>query len=360
MVFSEDRSTCDGKPLCPYAKRAPIIKCRKSSSSAIDQGKLQRDALMLMVDKLVKYPQFILQAQSVIFSSDFKIPAEEGALSDESFTERYSTIDKIGKGWLGMWLLDRCKKMGVTQADLEKLDKLDSDAIVTMFCWETQLSPKCVFPKMLSSAMIAGNVFATRADDVSPRLDKLTKGVDFKHGKLNFGSGLGSYEMMFDTVRCTQVMHISGAKAVVPAHVVITRDFSLFDNWSDSEARVELLPSKYFLSTLFDAAQHGFMQFLPAINDKKGSKMLMDLATAQMEDFNVVKHREVAATHVDKSLMKENAKERRGLVTVKARAAIQAKLNQRGEKRKMSLKSVASVVAPSMPAAVVAKEGDAK
>lgn len=56
-----------------------------------------------------------------------------------------------------------------------------------------------------------------------------------------------------DTGRATSIIHRSGSTATLPAHVVVTREFELLDNWSDFDATVQLAPTKYVCHELFPA-----------------------------------------------------------------------------------------------------------
>ena len=46
-------------------------------------------------------------------------------------------------------------------------------------------------------------------------------------------------------------MHRSGEVAI-PAHVLITQKFEIVDHWSDSDAKVVLMPSQFLCAAFFD------------------------------------------------------------------------------------------------------------
>eukprot|EP00969_Alexandrium_andersonii_P235944 10416803-Alexandrium_andersonii.AAC.1 len=93
--------TCDGKPLLSYAKKAPTLKIA-SKGAAVDQGKLTRECLVALVDKLVKYPQFIVPIYSVAYSSDFPIPTQQSSIGSGEWNPEAATFRQIPKGWMAM------------------------------------------------------------------------------------------------------------------------------------------------------------------------------------------------------------------------------------------------------------------
>jgi hypothetical protein len=340
--------TCDGKAMVPYALKCPALKTKKGSS-VIDQSKLQRDSLMCIIDKLVKYPQVIEPIRTVLFSSDFQCPADVSSLADSTWKGSYSTIDKIGKGWLAKWLVSRNVKDGLTMKTLEALDKVDPDVIVMLFCFEVQLSPKCAFPPALTSALAACQVFSQRAHAVEPRIVGLMKSQDLNTGVVNWAQG-GCYRMTFAEGRCKYILHVpSGKEQELEPHVVITPAFVLYDNWSDMEARVELAPSKYWLHTLFKDKPK-FLEAMPKLQDKKGSKLLGELSATVIEEFEDKAVQEQAAATVKPDEIEglhQNRQEVKKAITEKAQQTIASKRAARGEKRKISLTGL--VGAPIVP-----------
>ena len=141
--------------------------------------------------------------------------------------------------------------------------------------------------------------------------------------------------MIFEGEVVTSIQHMSGATADLSdkTHVVINRGFVLHDNHSDLLARVVLHPTTRFLRSLFDSAE-GFVKEL--VKDRRGKK-LIDIASELNKAEQERSKQAEAAAKIPNEVSSGAQKGRRDAVTQKARAALELKKLQRGEKRKISL-----------------------
>jgi len=101
-------NSCDGNPLAPLAKKVPRVR-RSGDLSADTRASIERDAFVRIVDKLSKYPAFILPMRGIIMSQDFSGATVSGGKSanNDEWAMNCRSIGKIPKTWIAEWLLHR-------------------------------------------------------------------------------------------------------------------------------------------------------------------------------------------------------------------------------------------------------------
>lgn len=324
-------NTCDGKALVPYASKVPTF--RMKSKGAVDQGKIRRDLMVLVVDKLMKCQQYIPSIHAILYSADYPTVPEGSLQSSCEWSGPYTSVGKIGSGWMAHFLQKRYPDV-FTSAVVEKIDREDDEAIKFLFCFDLQLSPGCPMPKNINDDVaLTTAIFEEFSDSNGGRCGKLHKRVSLSTGVVDFKSG-GCYRFTWVEDRASQIDHISGAEVQIPPHITINRGYSLIDNWSDSMARVELAPACHYLWEFF--AGEPFVTTFK--KDPKGAKKLSVMA----QNAKAVEEKratEVREARQGAKLLDKTKAARKVEVTNKARMAMDQKRQDRGQKRKRLLVS---------------------
>jgi hypothetical protein len=327
-VGSIPSSSCDNQPLSALAKKIPQIK--RSGDLGIDTRKaIERDAMVRIVDKLSKYPAYILPMHGVMMSQDF---CSESSASQQEWTGNYKCVGKLPKGWIAEFLLARACELGLQEKlnteVLQKVEGNSSHGLWFLFCFDMQMNQHISFPSPCHDKFVASQAFKERGVLVGNRLRKLVEGGIKSDGSLDFSTG-GCFTLQFDDNKCTTVTHVNGEVAVVPEHVVITKKFTLHDNFLDTLARVELSPSKYQLADFFpDTAV-----FKGHILDKKATafKEIAANIAKQMETTSATIAQ--GTVQVSASVLGVAAAKRSAENLLKARS----KLQQKKETRKTTM-----------------------
>lgn len=257
--------SCDAKALHPWAKKAPKPKdtaASASSSSTVNHSKLMHECLVSIADKLAKYPQFIQDVHTILFSSQYPIPKDRlgaGVWVDNSYT----TVGRIPKEWMAGWLAQRLASEGLTPQLLAPLEEDDSENMHLLFEAETQLPLGTSLPPAVrSDEYVASKWLTARADDVGSRLKVLLKGGQITATKVNMKKA--SFEIVFgkageDEV-VTHIKHLpSNTTVACPSHLLLLRnEFTMKNNHLDGMSSIEKHPMFHYLYTFFDPPTLGF------------------------------------------------------------------------------------------------------
>lgn len=131
-----------------------------------------------------------------------------------------------------------------------------------------------------------------------------------------------------------KVIHRSGANVLMPQHVLVTREFSLLDNWSDFDAVVSLSPAKYTLHALFPADSLPNSAFFKTTAPPALYNKAQDIANAFYEQVQRNAIGELQGNHA----VVEGAKaQRRKDTAAKARVARSKASAERRKMRKIEL-----------------------
>lgn len=330
MVLGNTTNTCDNKPLHKYAAKVPIFKM---NSGVVNESKLRRDQLFLVIDKAIKYPELIQRRFELFYFSDFPLPSGATQLDSITWEGPYKTLGKINPGWIANWLLARYTAAGLQKNWLAALDKQDGDAIMDLFTCELQLARTCALPAVIGDdPAMAAEAFTARADTQGRRMKHIMETCNLSAGQLDFFKG-GAYTLVWgegDIV--TEISHASGAKVKMEEFVRITKAFALHDNQSDADARVECAPVVYHLHKFFVGQPFAD----PIKTDKRGNKALGDICK-KFGDTRAAQQTASVTAQRGQDIIAEGQQARRKATTLKARSAMQQKMKQRGEKRKLDL-----------------------
>lgn len=254
LVATPLKNSCDGESLSPLALKVPAV--RKTGDRTADRVKrIQRDALVRIVDQLSKYPEYILPLHGVMMSEDLLVSTKQRQHRLE-WSGDYKLLSSIPVSWQAQYLCSRARSLGVAlaQETLDLVEAQNPEDIKLLFGFDIQCALSLPMPVECKDAKVATLTFSRRAKDCGDRLAKLhAAGAFSQPGRVLFTSGC--YSLEFDeTTQCVnRVLHISGAAALVPAHARITRQLHLVDNHLDQLARVECKPVSFSLASFFGA-----------------------------------------------------------------------------------------------------------
>lgn len=104
VLGNGNHNTCDGKPMTKAAEKLPRPKT-STGGGAIDEAKLNHEMLMHIVDKLLKYPQFVKTIHSVLYSEQFPIPQAAVTLDKAWELAKVRQVKLVPKAWMAGFLL---------------------------------------------------------------------------------------------------------------------------------------------------------------------------------------------------------------------------------------------------------------
>lgn len=204
-------NTCDGKELAPYANKVPAFKVK--SKGAVDQGKIRRNLMVLVVDKLMKCQQYIPSIHAILYSADYPMVPEGSLSSSCEWAGPYTSVGKIGSGWMAHFLQNMYPTI-FTSSVVEKIDQRDDEAIKYLFCYEVQLSPGCPMPKAINDDVaLSTALFEEMSNMNGERCKKLHQTIPVTTGTVDFKTG-GCYSFEWDGERATKISHVDGASVV--------------------------------------------------------------------------------------------------------------------------------------------------
>ena len=145
---------------------------------------------------------------------------------------------------------------------------------------------------------------------------------------------LGCFRLNFDEGgKLTSLKHILGAEAKIPAHVVITKSYKMYDNHMAHVARVELKPNSYtFGEFAFEGVHLDFRGNLPIHG--KPFKRFNQIASNARDQMDNLAELRLAGVVQEKNTVTEPAVKKRAADTLqKARMALKIKATDREKSR---------------------------
>ena len=312
------------------------MKLQKGQSAgAVDMSKIGRDQLVMICDKLVKYPNFVKDIHSILFSSQYAVAQDNG--SSGVWTGNYTMLGKIDNEWMAKWLFNRLGQKGLTKEMLGDLENVDEDQVPCLFAYEIQLPLSTTCPKFESEGE-ASLAFKARADSVGcpSRVEKLIRDGGVTPRGLVFKNAC--FTIKWEGHQAKSITHTAtGEKVEIPDAAAIDSTFDLLDNHLDSSARVKMRsgPRDDHLHKFFDD-DAAFKKLI--VHDKR-AKIFLDIIANMRKSSNDVKEQQTKAIASEGALLEEARMAKRTARTEKARAAIEKKKTERGAKRRISLGS---------------------
>lgn len=339
--------------LSPLAKKVP--RPQRTGDHMVDAKRhIDYNCKVAIIDKMEKEPYIIQPLHGLMQSHDLKNMASVDVEKGSPWTGNYKHVQSLPRGWMSEYLLARARALGIeafiTKQVLADLEVFCSDAIPTLFFFDTQLAPGCAWPPVLNDKYVASRTVIKRSEEVGNRLAvAVRKGLLSTPKQFDFMKA-GCYELLFGENRLQTITHISGALAEVPDHIVVTKQFKLEDNHLDHLARVTLPPAKFYLWEFFGAAP--FVQYM-CVKGKKFCR-LKDLGAAEKEvqkaDDLSKKQSEI---QVNTEVMQKAQEERSNAAMKRARERL---LEKAEERKRLRSGNLDMLPAPSAEAALQDKE----
>ena len=345
--------TCEGKPLCPLARKVPKVLRGggAQAGSAVQVDSLNRKMFVHIIDKLFKRQNYIQSIHSVLFSDDYPMGADpnDELLNAAWPADGVKTLKRIPKGWIAAWLHRSYKAVGLTKELLRAVENDDTSSIHLLFGVALQMPLSTGLPvSMQDDEELTERVLDARAQEVGHRIRiLLATGAINEDGSLDYSKGV-AYECQWTGEEADSLLNLvvhkaTNTRAAVPAAATIRRDTPLRDPWFDALARFQV-------PKIPDLPVHVFYDecdFTKLICDEKNSKKRLDdlskgvrasggsaaatEATASASSsFSALPIMDgKAGAEAIQEAIKDSAKTR----TAKARKAMADKASQRNSKR---------------------------
>jgi hypothetical protein len=218
----------------------------------VKSGNDERDALaerdrccfQSVIDSCLNDPGNIAAAYAAIEKR--KKAASSNILTDDHNArfDKLTQIDRVPTNWLMQFI---SQHSDLSMGDLLKVYSANATSIVEIFGHITELPTALRLPKQCQVKWVLYEVCKNRVAEVGAR------GAKFKAKGALTDSGLvdwkthGVYQLEFDKGRATHVTHMpTKARVAVPEGIVITTQFIMKDNHSDSMASLECPPIPSF------------------------------------------------------------------------------------------------------------------
>lgn len=335
-------SSFDGQAWSKYAEKAPVA--RKTGNAAIDAAKdSQRHWKMIIVDAMEKTPAVIRPLFSALTTQD--LVAAEAAMTATTTTSTtgwsgdYKSLARIPSEWKAQYLVrvtSGHEGFSLTKALLTKMVQHDHEQVDHLSYFELQAKGTTSCLPSWSDEVVAKRVFETRGKEVGSRLLKmLSAGAISSSGVVNWMNG-GAYTFRWTAGVATHIVHCSGEDCAIPNHIRITSEFTMYDNYKDGLARVELLPANYMLWTLLPKDSPVVKRL--ALEKKKQTDPWARITTIVTQRLDA--EREAAANELvqtNASLLDEVEKERKTQHMAKAREQLARATEARQKRRRINL-----------------------
>jgi hypothetical protein len=254
MPCKIDRRSADQKPITKFAMRVPKPK-QTGTPMQQNAARLNRDALIRIVDACIKFPKRSSKLYQYMISNDLDVDDDPASAADD-WTGSYNTFKDTPKTWWINCVMTLAKKHNIaiiTDVYMKALAKETFNFPIIMELM-TQIPWSIGVPEAMQDMEVANKVVLAMAAQHHNRLCDFAHNGGFEAGgNLNLGASGCAFTLVFVEDAATEVIHFSGARASIPATSPITKDFKLIDNHMDFKARALLGPSDYFLHSFFAA-----------------------------------------------------------------------------------------------------------
>lgn len=181
---------------------------------------------------------FTTRTKGVVFEADGVLPEvlDQFAVGGQ---DAKASWGKVPVAWLVEWFagLDG----GPSKQVLDLVDSQDSNAIRDFFTVMTQLPLKDPVPKLVRERDAMFRFLKLRMVQVGLRMQGWFQLCVKPNGQVEY-SKQHLFKLEYDMCKLTNVIHISGDVAAIPAHVIITDDFRLMQAYDDSGAKLARRP----------------------------------------------------------------------------------------------------------------------
>lgn len=340
-------ATCDGKKLSTAAARLPKPKAAGANAACpIDEGRLDHEMLVHIVDKLIKYPRFTKLLHSVLYSNQCAITEEDGEEQDSAWTlGKVRSLKMAPRAWMASFLLGIYSKHGLASQTVNALKIIDGDALPMLLSLEMQVPLSSPLPKeMHGDPCLCSRIFGMRSELLNRRSGFLITGGGLLKTGVLWHKG-GCYSLEFGTEEKANIVvgivhNATKATASVPDHCPINKNFVLENNHSDSDAKVVLAPSSYLLHTFF-AADVAFRKEMMGSKKTRPWKELLAKAGDEDQSMASAKRQAKELAETSRNALAASAKAKSMARTEKARVAIQSKQEERAKRRRITISTVA-------------------
>lgn len=193
-----------------------------------------REMKMDIVDAIVASDAHVVALHGVLC----KRLRESSTPKGNEYFDEIGLVSKLPEEWLGSWL---CEVSDLRPADIVSIQKFDSDSVLQLFMYATQLPAKLRLPDECRAKRVMVALANHRHELYGRRLRSFrsSSGI-LPTGQLHFLNR--AYKMVWTENRLSELEHISKEKVTIPAHVHIMRDFTYECGYLDSEAKVVKAP----------------------------------------------------------------------------------------------------------------------
>lgn len=253
MVKRELWQTSQEGAFCAVAERIPKI-ARTGNLKEDNRQQMLRDSYVKVVDGLWKEPQHILAMAAYL---DQLRQGEKH--TEKRATPKNTTIRTIDEVWIAGFLKDA---LHWQQQDLELIKAAEPDALRHLLIFGLGAALPTKVPDECRGQQVLAAALKMRLKAAGARLANIGGFAQFADasGTVDWKQH-GVFRLNWNGAKVESVAHRpTGDQAVIPAHVNITDQFVLLSNWDDNQAKVEFLPSRYNVASLFDEGKGAHKQ----------------------------------------------------------------------------------------------------
>lgn len=275
----------------------------------------------------------------VMADMDTEAAQAQGAIL---FDKPMSSLRSMDEEWLLDWIV---KRSGLPVQKLINARRQDPDTVFQLAALELQLPLMFRLGERLRLKEVCYITFNRRGDHMGQRLKNIvasTPKIFHKNGQIDWSHGC--YELKFDKLKLTQVLHRGSGMIADVRTESFASDWILEHNWSDADAQLQkgrFPPVKVAL--LFDEKKKEGPHATPAIKAKsKVWQQLVEECTKELEEESARLRQGTTAQASVKEELKKVRDEQKKSSMDKAREKAKEMLELRWGKRQVSFKPKAA------------------
>lgn len=229
-------------PFCTLAKKVHMIK-QTGDVTKDTMKSIERDALVKIIDGLVKNGDWVLPMHGIMNSQELdkmnkeRTKSSSGGENDDCWKGDYDTFKQLPEAWKNNFM---CGTATIPDAVMAQVADKDPSMFDVLFEYELQMRKDTEFPPEMKDVIVCSQTCDRRSHEKGRRLLlAYTAGYIHADGTVEYGK-LCFDPKVNDQGEVTEVHHIGGEKAGAPTHMPMNKEFKMWDNHFDLEAKMVL------------------------------------------------------------------------------------------------------------------------
>jgi hypothetical protein len=150
--------------------------------------------------------------------------------------EHFDSISTFGRLPEDLLISGLVSRSDMSSSDIIAAKRVDDESVKQLIAFELAFHPNMKMPDFCKIKQVADRCLTKRSADLGGRLANFKAQLGLRSdGSIDWSKGVYT-PASTDGLRVTSIAHLNGESVVLPAHVVISVDYQLHENWSDVNA----------------------------------------------------------------------------------------------------------------------------